>query len=150
MPLFSDILRLVKQQNVTRLSIQPKADCVKESLAIIKNLNAEPWVGFNDGSLSKMQEVKKEAKAIPVFWDRPADSDIDKDLKIAKKEGFESIVFNHLGITKAKVDKVHKAGLEVGEWTVNNPVRINTLLGMGIDRICTNHPRTLIKILEEK
>lgn len=149
-PLLSDIIRLIMQQNETRLSIQPKANCVKETIAIIKKLNAEPWVGFNDGSLHKMKEVKKEAKLIPVFWDRPADTNIDEDLKIAQKEGFESIVINHFGITKAKVDKIHEAGLEIGAWTVNDPARTKTLLSMGVDRIYTDHPRRLMQLLREK
>lgn len=149
-PLLSDIIRLIMQQNETRLSIQPKANCVKETIAMIKKLNAEPWVGFNDGSLHKMKEVKKEAKLIPVFWDRPADTNIDEDLKIAQKEGFESIVINHFGITKAKVDKIHEAGLEIGAWTVNDPARTKTLLSMGVDRIYTDHPRRLMQLLREK
>jgi glycerophosphoryl diester phosphodiesterase len=95
-----------------------------------------------------MKEVKKEAKAIPVFWDRPADSDIDKDIEIALKEGFESIVINHKGITKTKVDKVHEAGFEVGAWTVNEPGTMKTLLDIGVYRIYTDDPRTLFKILE--
>ena len=149
MPLLSDIIHLVMQQNKTRLSIQPKSDCVKEAIEIIKKLKAEAWVGFNDGSLSKMKEVKKEAKAIPVFWDRPADSDIDKDIEIALKEVFESIVINHKGITKTKVHKVHEAGFEVGAWTVNEPGTMKTLLDIGVDRIYTDDPRTLFKILEK-
>ncbi|EPR67878.1 Glycerophosphoryl diester phosphodiesterase [Cyclobacterium qasimii M12-11B] len=150
MPLLSEIIHLIMEQNKTRLSIQPKSNCVKEAIDIIKKLNAEAWVGFNDGSLSKMKEVKKEVNTIPVFWDRPADSDIDEDIKIALKEGFESIVINQVGVTKAKVDKVHKAGIEAGAWTVNDPETMKTLLGMGVDRIYTDDPRALFKILEEK
>ena len=149
-PLLSDVIRLVMQQNKTRLSIQPKANCVKEAIDIIKKLNAEPWVGFNDGNLSKMKEVKQEAELIPVFWDRPADSDIDEDIKIAQKEGFESMVIHHSGITKAKVDKMHEAGLEVGAWTVNDPARMKTLLDMGVDRLYTDHPQLLLLLLAEK
>lgn len=149
-PLLSDIIRLVMQQNKTRLSIQPKANCVKEAIAIIKKLKAESWVGFNDGNLSKMKEVKQEAKLIPVFWDRPANTDIDEDIKIAQKEGFESMVIHHSGITQAKVNKLHEAELEVGAWTVNDSARMKTLLDMGVDRLYTDEPRLLLKLLDKK
>jgi glycerophosphoryl diester phosphodiesterase len=149
-PLLSEAIRLVMQQNETRLSIQPKADCVKEAIAVIKELKAEKWVGFNDGSLRKMKEVKKYAKSIPVFWDRPADANIDEDLRVAQEEGFESIVINHKGVTKGKVDKIHKAGLEAGAWTVNDTIRIKSLLSMGVDRIYTDNPRYLLQLLKKK
>lgn len=149
-PLLSDVIRLVMKQDKARLSIQPKADCVKEAIVIIKDLKAEKWVGFNDGSLRKMKEVKAYAKLIPVFWDRPADANIDRDLQVAKQEGFESIVINHNGITKAKVDKIHKAGLEVGAWTVNDAKKMKSLLTMGIDRIYTDNPRRLLQLQKKK
>jgi glycerophosphoryl diester phosphodiesterase len=38
MPLLSNIIHLVMQQNKTRLSIQPKSDCVKEAIDTIKKL----------------------------------------------------------------------------------------------------------------
>ena len=149
-PLLSEVIRLILQQNETRLSIQPKADCVKEVIAVIKDLKAEKWVGFNDGSLRKMKEVKTSARSIPVFWDRPANANIDEDLRVAQKEGFESIVINHKGVTKGKVDKIHKAGLEVGAWTVNDTNRMKSLLSMGVDRIYTDNPKHLLQLLKKK
>jgi len=149
-PLLSDVIRLVMQQNETRLSIQPKADCVKEAIMIIKDLKAEKWIGFNDASLRKMKEVKTYAKSVPVFWDRPADANIDRDLQLAQQEGFKSIVINHNGITKAKVDKIHKTRLEVGAWTVNDVNRMKSLLALGVDRIYTDNPRHLLQLHREK
>ena len=149
-PLLSDIIKLVMQQNGTRLSIQPKTNCGKEAMEIIKELSAEAWVGFNDDSVLKMKEVKNNVKSIPVFWDRPGDTNIVEDLKIAEIEGFESIVIYHFGITKEKVDKIHEAGLEVGAHTVNEPARIKILLDLGVDRFYTDDPRRLKQLLKRK
>lgn len=146
MPLLSDVLRLVMQQNKTRMSIQPKNNCVKAAVMLIRKLKAEKWVGFNDGSLPKMKQVKQLEKSIPVFWDRPANSKIEDDINIALKEGFESLVINQNGITLDKINKVHEAQLEMGVWTVNNPVKLKKFLGMGVDRIYTDSPRTLFKL----
>ena len=38
------------------------------------------------------------------------------------------------------VDKVHAAGGVVYAWTVDDPARMEQLLAMGVDGLCTNHP----------
>jgi glycerophosphoryl diester phosphodiesterase len=149
-PLLADVIRLVMEQSETRISIQPKADCVKEAVMIVKDLEAVKWIGFNDGNLRKMKQVKKHAESIPVFWDRPANTDIDKDLRIAQREAFEAIVINHNGMTKAKVEKIHQAGLQVGAWTVNDASRMESLLAVGVDRIYTDYPGLLLQLHQKK
>ncbi|WP_339732754.1 glycerophosphodiester phosphodiesterase family protein [uncultured Gimesia sp.] len=146
MPLLEDVLKLVKQQHRTRVSIQPKADCVKQAVALVKQLKMDPWVGFNDGSLTYMSQVKQLAPKIPVFWDRGANTDIDADIKIAKARGFEALVLNHQGITPEKIQKIKAAGLEPGAWTVNDPKLMKQLLKQGIERIYTDDPRLLLKL----
>lgn len=63
-PLLKDVLWLVMTQTKTRVSIQPKMDCVAEAIALVKQLGAERWVGFNDGNLQYMAEVKRLAPGI--------------------------------------------------------------------------------------
>ena len=145
-PLLEAVISLVMQQNKTRVSIQPKADCVKEVMALIEKMNAHNWVGFNDGNLNKMTEVKQASKLIPVFWDRPSNANIDKDLEIAITQGFETMVINEQGISKEKVDKIHNGGLKVGVWTVNDIERIKTIQDMGVDRFYTDNPKKLLQL----
>lgn len=146
MPLLEDVLRLAMKQDRARISIQPKMDCVGEAVALVKALGAEAWVGFNDGDLAYMTEVKRLAPEIPVFWDRPADCDVDADVRIARERGFEALVVNHAGVTPEKVRKVKSAGLAFGAWTVDDLDLMRKLLGMGVDRIYTDRPRTLLAI----
>jgi len=146
MPLFADALRLVMKQNRTRLSIQPKDDCVQAAFDEIRALGAERWVGFNDGSLKKMRQVKQLSPAVPVFWDRDAKTDIDKDLTIARELGFEAIVVNAKGLTKATVCKIRAAGFEAGVWTVNDESAMKTFLAMGVERFYTDYPARLLRL----
>ncbi|WP_406698160.1 glycerophosphodiester phosphodiesterase family protein [Singulisphaera sp. Ch08] len=145
-PLLDDALGLIMKQNQTRVSIQPKMDVVAEAVALVRKLGAERWVGFNDGSLPYMTEVKRLAPEIPVFWDRGANTDIDDDLRIAKQRGFESLVLHSSGVTSEKVRKIKAAGIEAGAWTVNDQATMEALLDLGIDRIYTDHPRRLLAI----
>ena len=145
MPLLEDVLHMVIKQDKTRVSIQPKMDCVADAVALVKRLGVEKWVGFNDGNLRYMAEVKRLAPEIPVFWDRGA-TDIDDDVRIAQKHGFEALVVNHSHITQVKVEKIHAAGLQAGGWTVNDAATMKRLLALGVDRIYTDEPRRLLRL----
>jgi len=149
-PLLEDVLRLAMSQHRARVSIQPKMDCVAEAVALVKALGAEAWVGFNDGNLAYMSEVKRLAPGLPVFWDRPADSDVDADVRIARERGFEALVVHHAGLTREKVDKIHAAGLSAGAWTVDDPELMRELLSLGVDRLYTDRPRILLAIKAER
>ena len=144
-PLLEDVLRLAMTQNRTRVSIQPKMDCVADAIALVRELGAERWIGFNDGNLQLMAEVKRLAPQIPVFWDR-GQSDIDEDIRIARRHGFESLVLHHRVVTRQKIERIHQAGLEAGAWTVNDEAAMGHLLELGIDRIYTDHPRRLLAL----
>ncbi len=52
---------MVMKQGRSRVSIQPKMDVVAEAVALVRKLGAERQVGFNDGSLPYMSEVKRLA-----------------------------------------------------------------------------------------
>ncbi|MFH1300525.1 MAG: glycerophosphodiester phosphodiesterase family protein [Planctomycetota bacterium] len=150
MPLLADVLKLVRQQHRTRVSLQPKVDCVKEAIALVKQLKMEPWVGFNDGSLIYMSQVKQLAPEIPVFWDRGADTNIEDDIKIAQARGFEALVLNYQGVTPENIRKIKAAQLEVGAWTVNDPALMQQMLQQGVERLYTDEPRLLLKLKRER
>ncbi len=144
MPLLEEVLALFLQQEATKISIQPKVDCVPEAMGIIRKMKAQHIVGFNDGNLQYMSQVKELEPGIPVFWDRPANSDLDEDIRIAREKGFEALVVNSKGLTAGKIQKIKDAGFAAGAWTVNDPVEMKKLLAAGIDRIYTDEPAALI------
>lgn len=145
-PKLEDVLRVVMQQNRTRVSIQPKMDCVAEAIRLVKTMQADRWVGFNDGNLKLMSEVKRLAPGIPVFWDRGADTNIDDDIRIARQHGFETLVLQYSGITPDKLQKIKAAGIMVGAWTVNDRATMERLLKLGVERLYTDHPRLLLAL----
>lgn len=145
-PLLDDVLRLVMQQNRTRVSIQPKMDCVADAVQLVRERKAERWVGFNDGNLQYMSQVKRLAPELPVFWDRGGQTDIDADIQTARQHGFESLVLHSNGFSAEKVRKIQAAGIAVGAWTVNDPAEMEKLLSMGVDRLYTDHPRQLLAL----
>ena len=146
MPRFEDALRLIVAQHRTRVSIHLKADCAEAALKTIRALQAEPWVGFNDGDLAHLRQVRALAPTVPIFWDRPAVSDIDQDIRTAHAAGFGTLVINAQGLTREKADTIRRAGLRVGVWTVDDTKALQAFLKMGVERVYTDAPARLLDL----
>jgi glycerophosphoryl diester phosphodiesterase len=58
-------------------------------------------------------------------------------------------VIHYKGITPEKVKQIKAANLQVGAWTVDDRETMEQLLNMGIDRIYTDDPKLLIKVIKE-
>lgn len=144
--LLEDALDLILKERKARLSIQPKSDCVDQIMELVRKKKALEWVGFNDMSLAKMRRVKELEPSVTVFWDR-GKSDVDEDIRIARLHGFEWIVMYHREATPEKVKRLHAAGFKTGVWTVNNPREMKKFLDMGVDRIYTDDPVAMKRLL---
>ena len=138
-PLLEEVLRLIMTQNRTRLSIQPKMDCVADAVELVKRLGAEKWVGFNDSTLAYMVKAKQLLPGAPVFYDRNQ-TDINEDTRVARQHGFQALVLRYNLINEERVRAIHAAGLEAGVWTVNDEAELKRLLDMGVDRFYTDCP----------
>ena len=145
-PLLSEVITLLKGQHRTRLSIQPKADVVDDCIAVVQTMNAEPWIGFNDMDLAKMSRVKALAPSLSVFWDRPEALDVAGDINIAKEHGFEALVVHWKGMTPEVASAIDEAGLEAGVWTVNDEATLARLDKIGVKRVYTDIPQTLLEL----
>lgn len=146
MPLLEEALALIARQHRTRLSLHPKAPCVPEIVDAVRALKAEPWIGFNDGSLNTLRQAKTLVKGVPVFWDRNADADIAHDIVLARDVGVESLVVHAKGLTGEKAAAVRRAGLEVGVWTVNDAAALEAFLALGVQRVYTDCPERLLRL----
>ena len=144
--LLEDALDLILKERKARISLQPKSDCVDKVMEMVRRKGALKWVGFNDMNLQKMARVKELEPSATVFWDR-GKSDINEDIKIAKQHGFEYVVLYRGVATPDKVKKLHDAGFKVGVWTENNPNDMERFLDMGVNRIYTDKPRLLKKLI---
>jgi glycerophosphoryl diester phosphodiesterase len=144
-----EAIALILKERKARLSIQPKSDCVDQAMAVVRAKGALDWVGFNDGSLAKMRRVKELAPSVIVFWDRYR-SNLNRDIEIAKRHGFEWLVLNRGDLTRANVEKLQAAGFKVGVWTVNRPDDMKRCLEMGVTRLYTDDPAALKRVMEKR
>jgi glycerophosphoryl diester phosphodiesterase len=99
-------------------------------------------------------ETMREAKALfpqsEVYWlsafkreranrnRKPSTDRLIERARAAKLDGLD--LLNSGRINAALVRKVHRAGIKVYVWTVDNPGRAQKLAALGIDGITTNRP----------
>ena len=143
--LLEDVLQLAKS-STTKVSIQPKSNCVQAVFEVAERLGMSDRIGFNDGNLRKLIEARTLNDSVQIFWDRPPDLNLKEDLRIAADHGFQSIVVHHSEISASVVDAVRSSGFECGAWTVNGTVGLNRMLKAGVQRIYTDDPEKLIRL----
>lgn len=151
MPLLSEVLELVQWHGQARLSIQPKAAIVGECAAVIKNLGAEDVVGFNEGCVDWLDELRRHFPSAPIFHDVVGrDEDLDDLIDQAKAHQFQALVMHHANVTGSKARRVLAAGLEFGAWNVAAPEQMRALVRQGVWRLYADDPRALAAVLRRE
>ena len=89
--------------------------------------------------------MKKEIPAIPVYWLHYtlSGSYQTKWINMAVDAGLDGLNFRHKGISKDYVEAVHRSGMKMFAWTVDDPVEAARLIDSGIDGITSNRPAWL-------
>lgn len=148
MPRLREVIELVQTQRRTRLSIQPKADCVAETVALIQKLGAEEWIGFNDGDVRKLAQARELLPDAYIFLDTPpAIASVEGIVVRAREHGFQAVVMHHSTVTPERVEALHYARLEVGAWTVNELSHMRAMLDAGVTRLYTDAPRRFLALV---
>ena len=148
-PLLLEVIELIKTQRKTRMSIQPKESLVGEIIALARKMDAEEWIGFNDGNLDLMSEVKSINRNIPVFWD-VFSGEPDEIVRTAEAQGFESVVMHESLVSEKIVGDLYDAGISAGAWIVNSPETMKRFLEIGIYRFYTDYPELCLQIKSDK
>ncbi len=147
LPYLKEVLELIAAQNRTRVSIQPKMNCVEAVCSLIKKMHLNEYTGFNDTNLSLIKTGKELIPEATVFYDISRD-DVPTAIENSLKYGFASIVTEKSQICQENTDAVIKANLEPGAWTVNNPEEFLAFRQMGITRFYTDHPENFLNLLD--
>lgn len=135
----------------TRLSIQPKGDVLDAVLALVRELGMEERTGINDGSLPLLRRAGALEPRLRLFWDRhdyADEAEFDRDLAIARAEGFASLVLRHDTVTPGRIARIREAGIEAGAWTVNRETEMRRLRSMGVERFYTDYPALALNLPE--
>lgn len=91
------------------------------------------------GNFEKMQPLLPEG----VGKDEFAGRDLAAAIEFALNSGGEGVSIWEAGLDREDIERIHAAGLQAWVWTINDPIRAQSLLDMGADGICTDDPELL-------
>jgi glycerophosphoryl diester phosphodiesterase len=131
----------------TRISLQPKADCVDAIISLARSMSVEKLIAFNDHDREKMLMARRLLPNTPIFWDRLNTDSLEEDIELAKENNFQALVVYDPAMNQLSMDQIQSSGLEAGVWTVNEQTRWRELISWGIDRIYTDKPADLLRLI---
>ncbi len=154
-PTLDDVLKLVNGQAVLVIEIKEGNDYYpnieQRVVDAIHKHNAKTWAiihSFNDNALEKVKEIDKTIELHKLFIaDFPFLKLIyDGKFRITNLEHYNyvtEISTFYPFTTQRLVDKVHALNKKINVWTVNDSIKINRLINMGVDGIITDYPNYL-------
>ncbi|KPL16967.1 MAG: hypothetical protein AMS23_07255 [Bacteroides sp. SM1_62] len=86
--------------------------------------------------------MKREIPTLPVYWLHYTLSGSYKSRWIdrAGEAALDGLNFRYKGISKDYIEAVHRSGMKMFAWTVDDPADAAGLIALGIDGITTNRP----------
>jgi glycerophosphoryl diester phosphodiesterase len=152
-PTLEQYLLAAKHQNRTHLVLEIKSSEISQErsleltnavVCMVHNLKAQAWVdyiSFNYGVLKRVHELDPGAKTAYL-------SD-DKKLEELVADGITGIDYPYYSFHTDEnlVKKAHQLGLTVNVWTVDKEEELRYFITQGVDRITTNEPEQLIKLI---
>lgn len=145
LPLLSELMERIKNTEV-RMTIQPKANgLVKDAIKLAQDIGVLSQIAFNEVNCEYLIEAKYINPAIPVFWDRLQNTEFETDLYIAKKFGFETLMYLNEAISEEKVKEVYAQEMHCGACVVNDFNDMDKYISWGVKMFYTDYPEALIK-----
>jgi len=148
-PTLQEVINLVRGK--MKLNIELKANKHEKMLAertlkvVIDNdfLDQVIFTSFKFDEIRKIRELNKEAKVGYIFGRMPKDVDVFS-------EDVDVLSVNIKTVDATFMKKAKAAGKEVAVWTVNKPEDMKRMIELEVDRIITNYPDVLRKVLDGK
>jgi glycerophosphoryl diester phosphodiesterase len=144
LPLLTDVFDLIKGKN-TRITIQPKCNgVVNHAINLANKMGVKDQIAFNELNCEYLVEAKQIDSSIPVFWDRLPDTNINIDIFIAEKFGFECLMYVYNQFSKDTFMKIKNRGIECGVCVVNDSDLMDMYLSWGVKMFYTDYPQILL------
>jgi glycerophosphoryl diester phosphodiesterase len=96
-------------------------------------------------SADSLRKIKGLDASVPTAFliAKPNENPVQATLDIPADE----LGILHTLATPALVEEAHRSGILISVWTVDHPEDMKRMIAMGVDRITTNYPDRLIRLL---
>jgi glycerophosphoryl diester phosphodiesterase len=158
-PTFDEVLTLLRGRIALDVEIKnipgdPGFDGGRELAAeqVVMLLDQFDFVGpvlitsFNPVAIARVRDV---APTLPTGFLSPKDADLGGVLEVAREHGHRFVLPQADAVEaggEAFTQACHDAGVLVGTWTVDDPVRIARLYAMGVAAVATNDPGSAVPV----
>ena len=159
-PALQEIIDVVQESNAGLLieikdpeRYQPLAVSYQQSaislesalLSLIHSSHMENRTRVLSFSADSLRKIKELDATVPTVFlvAKPDRNPVQATLEIPADE--LGILYSQA--TSALVEEAHRSGMPVSVWTVDNPEDMKRMIALGVDRITTNYPDRLIRLL---
>lgn len=110
-----------------------------EVIEMIQEKDMEQEVVIISFQLDALQEFRKATDIVPLWYlvQKLNDTAIEEALSLGNPAGIDFNAKNKK-LTQANIKKVIDAGLEVGCWTIDDPMLMDKMLSCGVNTITMN------------
>jgi glycerophosphoryl diester phosphodiesterase len=137
--------KLILEIKASELGPERNQKLAEESLAMVKELNAEKWVdyiSFDKGICRRIMELDTTARVAYLNGEKsPAE---------LKKQNYYGLdyEFSVLKENPHWIEEAQQMGLTVNSWTINKKEDMQWLLERQVDFITTDEPELLLKLVK--
>lgn len=123
-----------------------KVNAVEPVLRLVEKFHLQQRTEYISFSLNVCKEIiRQNPKAEVAYLNGDLSPEQLKDLGFTGLDYYFSAFTNNLDL----VNQAHRQGLMVNVWTVDDPVMMKRLVGMGVDYITTDKPLLLQQMTKE-
>jgi glycerophosphoryl diester phosphodiesterase len=131
-------------------SCQPSAvshqpDIESALLSLIRSSRMKNRIRVLSFSAESLRKIKELDASVPTVFlvAKPNDNPVRTTMDVPADE----LGILHTLATPALVEEAHRSGLLISVWTVDHPEDMKRMMALGVDRITTNYPDRLIRLL---
>ena len=146
-PTLEEVLNLINGRVMLNIELKGSQTAILTDQMLQTFFEKETWSAekilissFDWEELKLFYEVNQKVPIAILTEDDPLDA-----LPIAKELNAAAINPNYKSLNKENLTKIHKKGLKIYPWTVNQPEEISALLALGVDGIITDFPERVPK-----
>ncbi len=139
-PLLEQVLKLMPTGKAIQIEIKPEIVQMTPVLELLQNVRRDIAVLVLSCDREKLAQVQAALPQIPLLWviDERQAGAVDEVIAAAKKHRFAGVDVDYRALDRMYVEKIHRAGLLLGAWTVNDPQTARKLRTWEVEMIASD------------
>lgn len=141
-PFLEEIIETIPDGKILFIEVKSDASILPYLSEIIKVSPRKDRLVVIGFDFEVVAGIKQRIPEVPAYWlqNTLVGGYPEKSIEQAQQANLDGLNFHFKGITAEYVREVHKAGMKMFTWTVDDPDEARRLIRAGIDGITTNRP----------